>query len=82
MASTLRWGIEVPAGNKWLTIPLYVPLFIFVLPTAFLWWRDHRRPKGHCQNCGYDLTGNVSGRCPECGTPVDDDVSESMREGQ
>jgi len=23
---------------------------------------------GHCANCGYDLTGNVSGLCPECGT--------------
>ncbi len=21
----------------------------------------------YCQKCGYDLTGNVSGRCPECG---------------
>jgi hypothetical protein len=23
---------------------------------------------GHCRTCGYDLTGNVSGLCPECGT--------------
>ncbi len=22
---------------------------------------------GHCP-CGYDLTGNTSGKCPECGT--------------
>jgi len=22
---------------------------------------------GHCRGCGYDLTGNVSGNCPECG---------------
>jgi len=22
-----------------------------------------------CRQCGYDLTGNVSGRCPECGVP-------------
>ncbi|HKQ47230.1 MAG TPA: hypothetical protein VJZ71_04070 [Phycisphaerae bacterium] len=27
-------------------------------------------PPGHCHSCGYNLTGNVSGRCPECGTPV------------
>ena len=26
-----------------------------------------RFPAGCCQSCGYDLTGNVSGRCPECG---------------
>lgn len=23
-----------------------------------------------CLHCGYDLTGNVSGVCPECGKPV------------
>lgn len=23
-----------------------------------------------CRRCGYDLTGNVSGRCPECGTII------------
>jgi hypothetical protein len=23
---------------------------------------------GRCKNCGYDLTGNVTGQCPECGT--------------
>ena len=27
-------------------------------------------PPGHCQNCEYDLTGNVSGVCPECGTKL------------
>lgn len=29
-----------------------------------------RRRVGHCTDCGYDLTGNVSGVCPECGTKV------------
>ena len=28
-------------------------------------WR--RRRKGLCVKCGYDLTGNVTGTCPECG---------------
>lgn len=31
---------------------------------------DDRLKEGHCHQCGYDLTANVSGRCPECGTPV------------
>lgn len=22
---------------------------------------------GHCFRCGYNLTGNTTGRCPECG---------------
>jgi hypothetical protein len=27
--------------------------------------------QGHrCLKCRYDLTGNLSGRCPECGTVV------------
>lgn len=30
-----------------------------------------RIPPDHCQRCGYDLTGNVSGKCPECGEPCD-----------
>lgn len=24
----------------------------------------------YCRSCGYDLTGNVSGRCPECGVDI------------
>ena len=26
--------------------------------------------EGRCRKCGYDLTGNITGRCPECGTPT------------
>jgi len=31
-------------------------------------WR--RLKSGGCVRCGYDLTGNVSGICPECGEPI------------
>ena len=35
------------------------------------WWGTAKRfPEGCCQRCGYDLRGNVSGRCPECGRAV------------
>ncbi len=27
-------------------------------------------PYAHCGVCGYNLAGNRSGRCPECGTPI------------
>ena len=30
----------------------------------------HRFPHGHCQQCGHNLTGNLSGACPECGTKI------------
>jgi len=35
-------------------------------------WRHgrYRRRRGLCSRCGYDLTGNVSGICPECGRPI------------
>jgi hypothetical protein len=31
---------------------------------------ERRRRSGACLDCGYDLTGNVSGVCPECGSKV------------
>jgi hypothetical protein len=44
-----------------------------ILPTAWArseWSRRRlasRRATGLCTRCGYDMTCNVSGRCPECG---------------
>ncbi len=34
------------------------------------WWRARRIPTGYCRNCRYDLTGNTTGICPECGRAV------------
>ena len=31
---------------------------------------ERKRRHGRCEACGYDLTGNVSGVCPECGTKI------------
>lgn len=38
-----------------------------VLAALGVAWRPRRPRSGHCAGCGYDLTGNESGRCPECG---------------
>jgi hypothetical protein len=32
--------------------------------------RPMRRQRRECGECGYDLRGNLSGMCPECGSPV------------
>lgn len=54
--------------RTYVVIPLWLLLLTALVLSAFLWFRDRRRvPVGHCRKCGYDLTGNVSGRCPECG---------------
>ncbi len=51
-------------------LPMWIPLVIIAVPTVILWLRGSPLPDGHCSNCGYNLTGNVSGVCPECGAPV------------
>lgn len=52
-------------------IALYVIVFIVTLVRRWDRWRWQRRyPRGHCQFCGYNLTGNTSGTCPECGTTI------------
>ncbi len=66
-----------PPHAVWLVLDWFPPALFFPAPLwAVLWaWlyirlRNRlllRRPRGHCLECGYDLTGNVSGRCPECG---------------
>jgi len=40
--------------------------------------RYRRRRRGLCTQCGYSLTGNISGICPECGTPIPDEVKEQL----
>ena len=57
---------------------LTIPIWLIVMPFAVVlgllsipWWRRlRRRWRGCCLDCGYDLTGNVSGACPECGADV------------
>jgi hypothetical protein len=66
-------------GNRGMELPLWIPFLLVLIPTAFLWYRDHRHPPGHCGMCGYDLTSNETGRCPECGTQVPDEQQGSQR---
>ncbi len=34
----------------------------------FMYKQDRQARMGVCEQCGYDLAGNESGVCPECGT--------------
>ncbi len=55
-----------PNGSVYREIPVWLFLLPMALATSVTWWMD-RRPKTGCIHCGYNLTGNVSGICPECG---------------
>lgn len=37
---------------------------------SFGQWCGVTLPTFRCEKCRYDLTGNISGVCPECGTPI------------
>jgi hypothetical protein len=41
---------------------------------------NRRSEPGHCLHCGYDLTGNVSGICPECGVAVPEEVKNLLQQ--
>jgi hypothetical protein len=52
-------------------ILMWTSVVAALIATVVFWYRNQRIPPGHCQTCGYNLTGNTSGRCPECGQPVE-----------
>jgi hypothetical protein len=61
-----------PSGGWQVALPLWGLFLLVALLTILLRWLPRRRfPPGHCRKCGYNLTGNVSGICPECGEKVD-----------
>ena len=61
-------------GWNMIVIPLWLPLACVSLLTLVLFIRNRPQPlEGFCMECSYDLTGNVSGVCPECGTKIERD---------
>jgi hypothetical protein len=57
-----------------LLIPFWAVALLAFTVSVWTWLayrrrRDRDRP-GHCNACGYDLKGNVSGVCPECGAAI------------
>ena len=50
-----------------ISFPMWLPALMFAAPPVARFLRRRRHRPGFCRRCGYDLTGNVSGVCPECG---------------
>lgn len=58
-------------GKLGFWIPLSMPYLLLLFSATFLFWKPTKRHRpGFCSQCGYDLTGNKSGVCPECGERV------------
>lgn len=43
-----------------------------ILPSTWIVKRFRGPKRGFCPECSYDLTGNTSGTCPECGGRISD----------
>ncbi len=70
----MRWLPKIT--NIFNLISLEIPLWMFgllfaLLSAGFRKYGGRIRP-GHCYHCDYDLTGNKSGVCSECGTDIPD----------
>jgi hypothetical protein len=55
------------------SVPAWIPPIAFSIYPILVCLRGpvrrlNRRRRGLCVKCGYNLTGNTTGTCPECGT--------------
>ncbi len=65
-----------------MSVAMWIPFVLAAISTSRA-WKDklvsllaHRKPGWHCKSCAYNLTGNTSGVCPECGAPIPEDVHD------
>lgn len=66
---------EEVAFNMFFLLPLW-PVVILCAVLILVMMTRGRSRKGRCQACGYDLRGIVTGRCPECGVPMETRTGE------
>ncbi len=67
------WAI----GDQY-TLQLWMALLLILIPGVYLWWPRRKPPDHCCQTCGYNLTGNKSGTCPECGLPIPNNLEPAQ----
>jgi uncharacterized paraquat-inducible protein A len=63
------WAVNLTHTTAFTLFSL-LPLVWFVRHLMRRRERHARRTHNRCVFCGYSLTGNTSGICPECGSPV------------
>ena len=65
------WGQTPGTAYRFVALPLWPLVVLLAVWMIIRWRRDVARRPGHCPTCGFDLPGNESGTCPECGTAVE-----------
>jgi hypothetical protein len=77
----VTWGIDdgcptiaqgpVPMFQTWnVSINTAGLIFALLVGLVWTWRRTMKRGDSPVCECGYDLKGNQSGKCPECGTVI------------
>lgn len=66
-----RWFPAMYGGYTALSIPLWIPTLAAAIAALVLHSQGRVAHRGRCRFCDYDLTGNTSGICPECGGSVE-----------
>lgn len=80
----IRFGLRMPyiGKNRYesslfsIELPWWLPTLLFLGITIVAQRRGGSPEDGkNVCSCGYNLNGNTSGICPECGTPINEPVS-------
>lgn len=88
LVATTAWLVHPGATFTWRDITsndmLVVAALMLLLSGAVLATEVQRKVQATdgpptCDGCGYNLTGNVSGVCPECGRPIPQDLQTKIR---
>lgn len=72
------YGIVDVSFSVWIVLVLGLMCLSALFPRWVREWRLNRNKTVNvCMKCGYDLTGNTSGTCPECGRSISEDRAET-----
>ncbi|MFN0137067.1 MAG: hypothetical protein ACKVS9_13230 [Phycisphaerae bacterium] len=80
-ASSVARGVRLDEQFVYYAMSLSVFYTVGCTPLAaaggwMSWMFRKRAHPGHCRNCDYNLCGNVSGICPECGVSIAANIAE------